>query len=426
MDSAGERGATSVTKPPTLLACDVALQLVRQYATALPKNSTAPQQVLIGKAHARVLAAPLYADRDQPPFDRSTRDGYALRSEDSAPGTTLHLVGAIRAGEAWTGPALRPGEALEIMTGAPVPSGADAVLMLEHATLRADSLCSAVKKPLKVGDNIVPRAAEAKAGDLVVRAGVRLGAAEIALAASIGEVTLSVWGQPEVAILATGDELVNAEETPGPMQIRNSNSHGLAALVRANGGVPRVLPPVADTREALYAAIHDVRGTAMLLLSGGVSAGKYDLVEEVLLGMGAEFFFTGVSIQPGKPTVFGRLPAAEGGRDTWVFGLPGNPVSTQVTATLFAMPLLRALGGEQPTGPVFVGATLTEAVAVQPGLTRFLPARMESTLTGASVRPTGWQGSGDLHSNARANCYLVVPPTVDGLSEGDAVAVLLR
>ena len=164
----------------------------------------------------------------------------------------------------------------------------------------------------------------------------------------------------------------------------------------------------------------------MLLLSGGVSAGKYDLVEEVLLSLGAEFFFTGVAMQPGKPAVFGRLPATSAHPPQWIFGLPGNPVSTQVTATLFAMPMLRALAGEASPTPVFANATLTGPVAVRPGLTRFLPARITSSLTGATVQPTGWQGSGDLHSNARANCYLVVPPTAETLAAGSAVTVLLR
>ncbi len=410
------------TGPGTLLPCATALQTVLDCAIAAhTAASDAPAtEIALSEAHGRVLAQALRADRDQPPFDRSTRDGYAVRSGESGSGAVLQMAGAIRAGEQWEGPPLAPGHAIEIMTGAPVPEGADAILMLEHATLTGDSLRSEANMPLKRGENIVSRAAEAKAGDTVLSAGTRMAAAELALAASIGAATLPVWARPAVAILATGDELVHVAAVPGPMQIRNSNSYGLAALVHANGGEPRVLPLVADTREALHAAITGARDAAMLLLSGGVSAGKYDLVEEVLLSLGAEFFFTGVRIQPGKPTVFGRL------REQWIFGLPGNPVSTQVTATLFAMPMLRALGGETPTGPVFAGAMLAEDVAVRPGLTRFLPARMESSLAGATVRPTGWQGSGDLHSNARANCYLVVPPTVEGLTAGDAVTVLLR
>ncbi len=412
----------SSSNPSSKLPCADALRLVADHSSsALPNDP--PQQVPLDDALHRVLAQALYADRDQPPFDRSTRDGYAVRGEHGQ--TPLELIGAIRAGEQWSGTALQPGQAIEIMTGAPVPTGADAVRMLEHVTVTGATITPAGNS-LRLGENIVPRAAEARAGDLLLSAGTRLGAAELALAASIGAATVHAWPQPVVAILSTGDELVSVADTPGPMQIRNSNSHLLAALVRSNGGTPRVLPPAADTRESLNAAITANRDAPMLLLSGGVSAGKYDLVEDVLLSLGAEFFFTGVLIQPGKPTVFGRLPATSTHPQQWLFGLPGNPVSTQVTATLFAMPMLRALGGEANSGPTFVQATLTEQVAVRPGLTRFLPAHMQTSITGATVRPTGWQGSGDLHSNARANCYLVVPPDVLTLTEGSVVTLLLR
>ena len=405
---------------PGLLTCDAALLLIAEHAAnlACPTSEVLPLAGALG----RVLAADLHADRDQPPFARSTRDGYAVRAADLQ--NPLTLVGAIRAGEQWTGKPMEAGQTIEIMTGAPVPQDADAVLMLEH--VRLNGMTIHPERALKSGENIVPQAAEARAGDVALNAGVRLGPAEIALAASIGAGMVPVYAKPTVAILATGDELVDVAATPGPMQIRNSNSHGLAALVLGNGGVPQVLPPAADTLEALRSAIVSARNVNMLLLSGGVSAGKYDFVEDVLLSLGAEFFFTGVKIQPGKPAVFGRIPAAGGRGEQWIFGLPGNPVSTQVTATLFAMPLLRALGGEQGAGPVFAQATLAEDITVRPGLTRFLPARTKSSLAGATVKPTGWQGSGDLHSNARANCYLIVPPDRESLKTGEVATVLLR
>ncbi len=405
---------------PGLLACDAALRLIAEHASALAHPTN--ENLHLAESLGRVLAANLHADRDQPPFPRSTRDGYAVRAADLQ--NPLALIGAIRAGEQWTGDPIGVGQTIEIMTGAPVPQGADAILMLEH--VRLDGSVVHPDRTLKPGENIVPQAAEAHAGDTVLPAGVRLGPAEIALAASIGAATISVYAKPAVAILATGDELVDVAAIPGPMQIRNSNSHGLAALVLANGGEPRVLPTAADIPEALRSAITSARGADMLLLSGGVSAGKYDFVEEVLLSLGAEFFFTGVKIQPGKPAVFGRIPAYGEHGEQWVFGLPGNPVSTQVTATLFAMPLLRALGGELGAAPVFAQATLAEDVQVRPGLTRFLPARTESSLGLASVKPTGWQGSGDLYSNARANCYLVVPPDREGMRTGEIATVLLR
>ncbi len=414
-----------------LISCTDALELIQRKILGLSQPAE-HERVPLEQAAGRVLAEGIRADRDQPPFPRSTRDGYALRAASAA--EPLLVIGAIRAGEEWAGPALQAGEAIEIMTGAPVPAGADAVVMLEHVLLTGETLTLQDGRSAKVGENIVPRAAEAAAGDTLLRAGIRLGAAEIALAASMGAAQVSVHRRPVAAILSTGDELVAVDAVPGPMQIRNSNSHGLTALVHANGGTARVLPPAADTWEALDQAIRSARYADMLLLSGGVSAGKYDFVEDALLALGAEFFFTGVAIQPGKPAVFGRIPADETHREQWVFGLPGNPVSTQVTALLFAMPMLRALGGEGQHAPgehvapepFFAEARLKEPVTVREGLTRFLPARLTSSLHGVTVQTTGWQGSGDLNANARANCYLVVPPDQSHLAAGSTCTVLLR
>ncbi len=414
-----------------LLSCTDALQLIASKIQAL-SALRAVEIVGLDEAHGRVLAQPVAADRDQPPFPRSTRDGYALRATDA--GSPLALLGGIRAGEQWTGKPLAAGETIEIMTGAPVPVGADAVVMLEHVSADAAAVTLQPGRSAKAGENIVQQAAEARAGDVLLQPGTRLGPAEIALLASVGAAQVDVFARPAVAILSTGDELVPVHETPAPMQIRNSNAHGLAAMVAAQGGVPRILPIAADTREALHAAITAARGADMLLLSGGVSAGKYDFVKDALLALGAEFFFTGVAMQPGKPAVFGRIPPDSTHGEQWVFGLPGNPVSTQVTALLFAMPMLRALGGEGANGegertapqPFLAEARLAEVVAVRPGLTRFLPALLTSSLGGATVRTTGWQGSGDLNANARANCYLVVPPDAERLGEGTTVTVLLQ
>jgi molybdopterin molybdotransferase len=405
-----------------LLSCADALATVAQHMRNLPQP---PVECLpLGECLARVLAQQITADRDQPPFPRSTRDGYAMRSSDA--GRPVQLIGSIRAGQRWEGQPLQSAQTVEIMTGAPVPDGADAVVMLEHITLTGDTLSLQAGRTLQPGENIVPRAAEATDGDALLPPGVRITAAEIALAASVGAAQLSVFTRPTVTILATGDELVALDETPGPMQIRNSNSHALAALIATHGGSPTILSPAADTHASLHERIASARGASMLILTGGVSAGKYDLVEDVLLSLGAEFYFTGVVIQPGKPAVFGRLPANADHPEQWIFGLPGNPVSTQVTALLFAMPMLRAIGGEPDPAPFFVQATLAEDVKVRPGLTRFLPAHISSSLTKPTVKITGWQGSGDLNANARANCYLVVPPDVERLAANSVATVLLR
>jgi molybdopterin molybdotransferase len=312
------------------------------------------------------------------------------------------------------------------MTGAPLPPGADAVVMVEHVYRDGKALHLPGARTLRAGENVVPQGAEARAGDLVVPSGTRLQAAEIALAASLGYAEVPVFAQPRVAILSTGDELVELGEQPATHQIRNSNSHGLAALVRSNGGAPHRAKPVADDISALEKAIAQERDAPLLVLSGGVSAGRYDFVEHALAAHGAEFFFTGVKMQPGKPVVFARLPATETHNVQWVFGLPGNPVSTQVTFLLFVAPLLRALGGEKDPTPHFVEARLARAVPGKPGLTRFLPARLSSSLDGAQAEVLGWQGSGDLAANARANCYAVLPAIGEDMPAGTSVAVLLR
>jgi len=237
---------------------------------------------------------------------------------------------------------------------------------------------------------------------------------------------MQVFRRPRVAIVATGDELVTLNDTPGPQQIRNSNSYGLAALVAHAGGEPVQLPIAPDRRAELERTIRTSRGSDLILLSGGVSMGKYDLVEEVLEDLGAEFFFTGVKMQPGKPLVFGRLPATDDFPSQFFFGLPGNPISTQVTFHCFVEPMLRAMSGAAVQGPRFVQATLAEDVAGRADLMRVLPARWTADRIKPEVRLVGWQGSGDLAANARANCYAVLPPDRERFAAGDVITVLLR
>jgi molybdopterin molybdotransferase len=370
----------------------------------------------------RVLGAAMVADRDQPPFDRSTRDGYAVRAGDV--GGALRVVGALRAGESWRGAALAEGEAIEIMTGAPLPAGADAVVMVEHVTLSDGLLRVEPGRALRVGENVVPRGAEARVGATVLPAGRVMGAAEIAVAASCGLAELEVFARPEVAIVATGDELVELDQPLESWQIRNSNSYALAALVDDEGGVGERLAVARDTLEDLRERIEDGRKADLLLLSGGVSMGKYDLVEQVLREAGAEFLFTGALIQPGKPIVFGRLPKQNGW--TYFFGLPGNPVSTQVCFHLFVAPMLRALAGRTEIAPRFVEARLAEDVRGRARVTRFLPAELAGGWDGVEVRVVGWQGSGDVAANARGNCYVVLPAGVEQFPAGLTMRVLLR
>jgi molybdopterin molybdotransferase len=381
----------------------------------------------------RVLAEPVKTDRDQPPFDRATRDGYALRAADC--GEALRVVGSVRAGEVWGGAALSHGEAIEIMTGAPLPEGADAVVMVEHVLFEDDRVRVGSGRTLSVGENVVPRGAEARAGAGVLRAGTVIGAAEIAVAASCGCVKLPVFAKPVVAIVATGDELVELDAQPGMAEIRNSNSYAIAAMVALEGGEAERLEIARDTREDVRERITRGLTADLLVLSGGVSMGTYDLVEEVLAEFGAEFLFTGVMIQPGKPVVFGRIgksasqrvsESAEERGWTYFFGLPGNPVSTQVTFSLFVAPMLGTLAGRAEVEPRFVEARLGDDVAGGAKVTRFLPAELRGGWDGVTVRVVGWRGSGDVAANARGNCYVVLPAGVEGFTKGETVRVLLR
>lgn len=426
-----------------VLTFEAALGTVLDHASKLSPIPREEEYVPLSEAQGRVLALEMRAGRDQPPFPRSTRDGYALFSGDAASETgSLHVVGSVRAGQQWSGPDLREGEAVEIMTGAPVPPGADCVLMVEHASEKDGTLLPAPGRRLRAGENIVPRGAEVRAGDAVLPRGRVMGPAEIAVAASAGHTHVGVFPKPHIAIIATGDELVELDGAPAPWQIHDSNSYALAALVRAEGGMAERLPIARDTADDLRERIAEGRKAGLLLLSGGVSMGKYDLVEEVLREAGAEFFFTGALIQPGKPVVFGRWGNREKGKGkreketgnreqksshgTYFFGLPGNPVSTQVCFHLFVAPLLRALGGRTELAPRFVEAKLAVDMKGGAKVTRFLPAELGGGWDGVTVRVVGWQSSGDAAGNARGNCYAVLPAGVETFCAGETVRVLLR
>jgi molybdopterin molybdotransferase len=403
----------NATAPSRVVSYSEASGIVREHADRLVARH-GPQSAELLDTLGRVLAEPILADRDQPPFPRSTRDGFACRAADVAAGIPLEVIGSIRAGDALV-IEVSAGKAVEIMTGAPVPAGADCVVMVEHVLRDRDTLRLASGRSVQPGENIVPMGAEARARAVIVPRGTRMSPAQVAVAAACGAGQLSVFGRPRVAIVATGDELVEVNQQPQTHQIRNSNSYSLAAQVLAAGAEPVRLPIARDERVHLEDIIRRAMETDLVLLSGGVSMGKYDLVEEVLLSLGAEFFFTGALIQPGKPVVFGRLA------EHYFFGLPGNPVSTMVTFLLFVEPVLGSLCGEVGRGPRFAQARLVGEVRVKTGLTRFLPAR----LVDRNVELVTWQGSGDLASTSRSNCFLVVPPDQPVLSAGETVTILL-
>lgn len=364
-----------------------------------------------------VLAQEVKTDREYPPFDRSTRDGYAVRSQEAVPGAQLKCVGEIKAGDT-VRDTLASGTCLQIMTGAAVPAGADAAVMIEHISRDGDVV--RFERVAQAGQNIVPRGSEAAAAQTILTPGLRLGYAELALAAQVGAVQLQCSRRPRVAILSTGDEVVLVDQTPGPFQIRNSNSVSLAAQVRIAGGEPVILGNAADRIQDLGEKIERGLKEDALVLSGGVSMGKYDLVENVLKAMGAEFFFDAVAIRPGKPAVFGICQGKP------VFGLPGNPVSTMVTFELFVAPAIDLLSGAEARALPLVEAKLAEALNEKSGLAHFLPARVGWRGSMADVKALRWQGSGDIAALAKANCFLVVPADRERIEVGDRVSILLR
>ena len=394
------------------LTFEQARACVLQQIRASRKNY-AVERIPLTEAAGRILAEPIAADRDYPPFPRSARDGFAVRAAD-LPGE-LTVIGEVRAGEVFHG-SVAAGQAVEIMTGAPLPDGADAVVMVEHTERTGDRV--RIDRTQTSGDNFNPCAVEARQGTKLLDPGTRLGFTEIALLATVGKEHVTVYKKPRVAILPTGDEIVDVAQTPEAFQIRNSNAWSMAVQVARAGAEPVVLPIARDNYESTRALVKKGLECDMLLLSGGVSAGKYDIVEKVLAEFGAEFFFTRVLIQPGQPLVFGTA------QSRFFFGLPGNPASTMVTLEVFARAAIELLCGVTEASLPLLQTRLTRDFRQKTGLTRFLPAFVSAD--GATVEPLSWQGSGDVAALTRANAFLVTEPDREQWSAGDMIRVLLK
>jgi molybdopterin molybdotransferase len=407
-----------------VLTFEDARRVVEDHASQLSPGGSETLELL--PSAGRILAEPVAADRDIPPFPRSTRDGYAVRSADleKLP-AKLTVMGEIKAGPLQVPSSLRRGEAFSIMTGAPVPQVADAVVMVEYTSLQGESV--RVTKGIAPGENIVAQGAEARRGSLLLDRGLRLNESAIALAASVGKSRLQVFVRPRVAVLTTGDEIVEVDAEIGDTQIRNSNSYSLAVQIQRAGGEPVLMPIAPDEPRRLRELMEQGLQSDLLIMTGGVSMGRYDLVEQVLAELQAEFFFTGAKIQPGRPVVFGRVPYGPTlDAHKYFFGLPGNPVSTMVTFELFARPMIEALAGMSPLPLAFLHARLKSEIRVKTGLKRFLPAILSGEYEEAQVELVPWQGSGDIAARSRSNCYIVIPPDRERIPAGDWVAVMLR
>jgi molybdopterin molybdotransferase len=399
---------------------------------ASDSRSRAPSTVDIARdpssALGRILAEDVTADRNYPPFDRSVRDGYALRAADAAqPGVRLRLIGESRAGVAFNG-TVGPGECVRIFTGAALPRGANSIVMVEQTRAEDDTVI--LSQAVRIGQHYVLAGAECRIGETVLSRGTRLSFTEVAMAAEVGHAQLRVSRRPRVAIVSTGDELVAVDEEPGPFQIRNSNSVSLAAQVSLAGGEPTVAGSARDETNHLRALIERGLESDLLLLSGGVSVGRYDLVETVLHELGAEIFFDAVAIRPGRPTVFGWC------RGKPVFGLPGNPVSTMVTFELFVAPAIEILSGFRPQPLPFFVAKLAHPINEKGNVAHFLPARVKWPSPPEGKHPIGpavpvveallWEGSGDIGAVVRSNCFLLARESRLQLEAGEWVDVLSR
>jgi molybdopterin molybdotransferase len=370
------------------------------------------------RALGRIVAEDVRADRNYPPFNRSTRDGFALRAADATkPGAKLRLIGESRAGVSFAG-MVEPGTCVQIMTGAAMPRGANSIVMNEHARIEGESVV--LDEAAREGAHFVLEGQETRVGESVITRGKRLSYAELAIAAQVGRSKLVVAKKPRVAILSTGDELVSVEQTPTKYQIRNSNNVSLAAQVTLAGGEPVMLGTAPDNLEELRARIRQALDADIVTITGGVSVGKYDLVEQVLREMGAEFYFDAVAIRPGKPAVFGFCNGKP------VFGLPGNPVSTMVTFELFVVPGIELLSGHKPHPLALLKAKLAHPLNEKPPLAHFLPARVSWPQGEAVVEAIHWEGSGDIGSVVKGNCFLVVHETRQVYAAGEMADILPR
>jgi molybdopterin molybdotransferase len=389
----------------------------------LRETPTLPvEEVALEDALGRILAEDVRSDADMPPFDRAAMDGYALRAADVATvPARLRVTGEMAAG-AWPDREVAAGEAIRIMTGAPVPVGATAVQQVERTEALEDGRWVEIRASVAEGTHIAPRGCEVRAGDLVLGRGQPLGPAALAVLASTGHARVRVARRPRVAVLVTGDEIVDVTAVPGPGQIRNSNGWAVAAQARLAGAEVRSLGVAPDREDETVATLREglSRDPDILTVSGGVSAGDYDLVEPALERLGVKLLFTKVAIKPGAPLVFGRRD------DTLVFGLPGNPVSAQVTFDVFVRAALLRMQGARVVSRPRVEIELLAPLRNRSGRKAHLPVRVRFEEGRLVARPVRSMGSGDLVAHARANALVALEAERTRAEAGErAEAVLL-
>ena len=402
-----------------MLPIERGLEIVMSVAKSRERPDRMPvESVPLRDSLRRILRDDVLSDADSPPFDKAIRDGFAVRVEDldSIP-VVLSVVGESRAGLA-ANVTVERGQCCEIMTGAPLPAGSNAVVMVEN-TERVSPNSVRILRGVRENEGLLRRGAEARQGELILRSGRRIGLADLGLLAGNGKSTVSVSAKPSVAVIATGDELVEVEETPKPDQIRNSNSYTICAQVEEAGARPTALGIARDDLDDLRRKICQGLEQDILIVSGGVSVGKYDLVEKVFAEFGVEVLFDKIAMKPGKPTVFGHRG------QTYVFGLPGNPISTMVAFHMFVRPLILFLLKAENTAPKVLEAKLEAPAKCDPERAALVPALVRFDGGQYWIRPAPWKGSSDLVGLSRANALIMIPRRSGTLESGQNAQFLL-
>jgi len=402
-----------------MLPIERGLEIVMSVAKSQERPDRMPvESVQLRDSVRRILRDDVLSDADSPPFDKAIRDGFAVRVEDLDPiPVVLSVVGESRAGLA-ADVTVERGQCCEIMTGAPLPAGSNAVVMVEN-TERVSPNSVRILRGVRENEGLLRRGAEARQGELILRSGRRIGLADLGLLAGNGKSTVSVSAKPSVAVIATGDELVEVEETPKPDQIRNSNSYTICAQVEEAGARPTALGIARDDLDDLRRKICQGLEEDILIVSGGVSVGKYDLVEKVFAEFGVEVLFDKIAMKPGKPTVFGHRG------QTYVFGLPGNPISTMVAFHMFVRPLILFLLKAENTAPKVLEAKLEAPAKCDPERAALVPALVRFDGGQYWIRPAPWKGSSDLVGLSRANALIMIPRRSGTLESGQNAQFLL-